>query len=139
MTSDRGPTHLHGKIMMALRDVNITRRLALGFGLVLFMMALVIGLAVTSLNNTSAEITKVCDTDWALAEAASTVNVTTRANARRTMELFFAATPDRYALIQERINQNKLIINDALMKLDSGMREPAGRLILDAVVVRRQA
>ncbi|MDE2594870.1 MAG: MCP four helix bundle domain-containing protein [Burkholderiales bacterium] len=116
--------------MDTLRTLGIAQRLTLGFGAVLLLMAAVIGSAVLGLNNIAQEVQNICESDWVKAEAANTINVTTRSNARRTMELFFAKSPEQVQAIQERITQNKAVIDKTLNQLDQMVTSTEGRELL---------
>ncbi|MGE5450316.1 MAG: methyl-accepting chemotaxis protein [Acidobacteriota bacterium] len=124
--------------MESLRQLSITKRLALGFGTVLFLMALVIAASVTGLNTITGAVQEICARDWVKAEAAATVDVTTRANARRTMELFFARDDKHFQDIQNRISQNKATIDAALRQLDTLVNTPEGQALLAEIKERRK-
>lgn len=68
-------------------------RLVFGFGLVLMMTLILIGIALSRFAAIDADNQKTIEKDWVKAEAANTVNVLTRANARNTLELLI--DPDK--------------------------------------------
>lgn len=119
--------------MDSLRDLSIAKRLAFGFGLVLLLMVMVVTSSSRGLSNLTHQADRILTEDWVKAEAASTINTTTRANARRTMELFFATSPEDALRIKSRIAQNKGIIDQALAKLDELEVEPDGKALLREV------
>ncbi len=124
--------------MQSLQNLSITKRLALGFGLVLFLTAAVIASSAIGLNKITNQVHSICTEDWVKAEAASTIDLTTRANARRTMELFFAKSPEQFQDIQARITRNKGLIDEALNKLDALVAHPEGQALVSEVKERRR-
>ncbi|WP_421048293.1 methyl-accepting chemotaxis protein [Paraburkholderia sp. A1RI-2L] len=76
---------------------------------------------------------------WVKADAAQTVNLMTRANARRTMELFITSDPDRTAMIYQQIKANRKTIDGALETLDQLVASPEGRAMLAQIRESRVA
>ena len=123
--------------MNLIKNFKIGIRLGLGFGLVLLLMGAMITLAVTRFVAISDEADKILERDWVRADAAATLNATTRANAQRTMELFFTADRDR-AQIRQRIAANKETVSAALATLDRLAHTEEDRGML-AVIKRERA
>ena len=73
--------------------MKIGQRLGAGFGFVLILLVSLIVLGLMRLNSISETSNKMIEKDLVKAEAANTINATTRANASRTFELFIA--PDK--------------------------------------------
>jgi methyl-accepting chemotaxis protein len=86
-----------------------------------------------------ADVDTIVSQDWAKAEAASRITATTRANARRTMELFFADTPAQVQQLRERIEGNKKIVTEALAVLDQLVHRPDARQLLERLKPLRAA
>ena len=80
-------------------------------GLVLVMVALS---NLGSIGDSSREMIKE---DWVRSSAAQTINATARANARRTMELFFARDAAASSAILQYIDSNKKSISDDMQAL----------------------
>ncbi len=123
--------------MNFIKNLKIGARLGLGFGLVLLLMGAMIALALTRLSAIGDEADKILEKDWVKAGAAATLNATTRANAQRTMELFFTTDRDRLARLHERIAANKETVTAALATLDRLVYTSEGREMLAAVKQER--
>ena len=70
------------------------------------------------------------DEDWVKAEAVSTLEGATRANARRTMELLITDDAARLATVRERIAANRKVVDDSLATLERLVRRPEARELL---------
>ncbi len=124
---------------MKLNNLGIGFRLAFGFGLLLALILMANAVAIFQFNRVSAVNTQIIEQDWVKAEVASTINATTRANARRTMELLISTDPAQVSLIKERIAVNKKTIDDALATLVQLVRLPEGKALLTTIMERRTA
>ena len=125
--------------MTPFKDLRIAARLGLGFGSVLALAALTLGLAIVSLTGVSTALDQIVRQDWVKAQAAALIDSTTRADARRTMELFFVTDAAKRAEVTDRIGANKRAIDEALKTLDRLVHLPEGRALLDKVKVDRAA
>ncbi len=103
---------------MKFNDLKIGTRLGLGFGLLIFLSVLAVAIAILRLNGIGGINTRIIESDWVKAQAAGTINATTRANARRTMELLISTDPAHITQVKERIASNKKDIDVALETLD---------------------
>jgi methyl-accepting chemotaxis protein len=74
--------------------------------------------------------TRIIEEDWVKAGAANVVNATTRANARRTMELVLVTDAAQLQAIKADIAVNKKTIDDALATLEQKVRLPEGQAML---------
>jgi methyl-accepting chemotaxis protein len=125
--------------MNRIKNLGIGVRLGTGFGLLLLLMALAIvgsGLRFGELGQT---LHRIVDEDWAKAQAAATIDATTRANARRTMELLLLTDADQAAAVREHIRKNKQRIDQALATLDRLVVLPEGQSVLAALKTERIA
>jgi len=122
-----------------IKNLKIGVRLGLGFGLVLLLLAAMIALAVTRLAAIDDETHKILEKDWVKADAAATLNATTRANAQRTMELFFVTDRDRLAELRQRIAANKQTVSAAIATLDRLVYTDEGRDMLASIKQERAA
>ncbi len=125
--------------MRFLKHLSIGTRLGLGFGLLLVLMATVLGLSGVRFEDTSRTLHQVVDEDWAKARAAATVDVLTRANARRTMELLLVTDTAQAQAARGHIQQNKARIDEALSILDRLVRLEEGKSALAGLKSDRAA
>ncbi|NVD74437.1 MCP four helix bundle domain-containing protein [Duganella sp. BJB1802] len=122
---------------MSFANIRIAGRLGAGFGLVLTLMASLIVVCLMHLADIGETSGKMIEKDWVKAEAANVIDATTRANARRSMELLIA--PDKaYAdKVREQIEVNKKTISEALAMLDRLVYLPEGRALLAKIKEQR--
>jgi len=125
--------------MNFIRNLNIGARLGMGFGIVLALMAVMILMAVTRFDNVSQATDNILHKDWVKADAAARLNATTRANAQRTMELFFVTDKDQLARVHQAIDNNKKVVSEALATLDKLVYAPQGKALLAKVKEQRIA
>jgi methyl-accepting chemotaxis protein len=125
--------------MKSFGDLRIGTRLGLGFGLLILMMLGLIALALTQFSRADAINTRIIENEWVKADAANTVNATTRANARRTMELLIATDPAQITHVKARIEENKKTITEALQTLDKLVALPEGKAALAELKTARAA
>lgn len=114
-----------------MSDMKIGTRLGLTFGLLIVMMLAIVVVGVLRFGSVADLNTRIIEDDWVKAEAASTINVTTRANARRTMELVLATDAGQIQAIKADIAVNKKTIDDALALLDRKVYLPEGKVLLE--------
>ncbi|MFB9240186.1 MCP four helix bundle domain-containing protein [Massilia antarctica] len=122
---------------MKLANLKIGVRLGAGFGLLLLLIGTLVGTGITLLNSAGESTAHMVDHEWVKAEAANEVNVGTRANARRTLELFIVSDPAQVAAIHQRIEANKKQIAAALATLDKLIDSREGRELLARVMRER--
>jgi len=115
---------------MNFETMKVGTRLGVGFGLVLLMMAILIGLALVRFASIGEINNKIIEKDWVKADAANTINLATRANARRTMELLIMTDTAHVAKIYERIEANKKSIDAAVETLGQLIYTPQGKDLL---------
>ena len=125
--------------MNLLRNLKIGSRLGVGFGTVLVLMVAMVALATSYFHQISQATEKIVTQDWVKAEAAASIDTLTRANARRTMELFFASDAAQTAQLLQHVDDNKLKITAALALLDKLVHSDAGHAILADVKTARAA
>jgi methyl-accepting chemotaxis protein len=87
---------------MKMSNLSIGTRLAAGFGLVLVLLALVVAVGLQRFHDVGRATATLIDDDWAKAEAAATIDTMTRANARRTLELFIAPDDGYRTRVREK-------------------------------------
>ena len=103
---------------MNLENLKVSTRLGIGFGCVLLLMACLIGVGLMYITDASTLSRQIVGTDWFKAEAVTTVKIASQANARRTMELFFAADKAQAEGIRRQIETNQQSIAEALAALE---------------------
>ncbi|GAB3449042.1 methyl-accepting chemotaxis protein [Massilia solisilvae] len=122
---------------MRISNMKIRSRLALGFGIVLSLLVLLVVVGVTRLSGIEASTTKMIDIEWAKADAANTINATIRAQTRRTMELFLVPDKQYRDKTHEHIEANKKIIVAALGTLERLVYSPNEKQLLATVKSER--
>ncbi len=125
--------------MSSMKNLNIGTRLALGFGLILVLMASALLLSGFQFRGLGHTLSKIVDEDWEKALAVADVDAYTRANARRTMELLLVADASQAQAVRAHMQQNKARIDEALAKLDLLVRLPEGKQALAALKTDRAA
>jgi methyl-accepting chemotaxis protein len=113
-----------------MKNFKIGTRLAIGFGLVLLLMIVLIAVGLTCFNNIGDINRKIIDERWVKADAVNTINVTTRANARYSMELLIEQDKAKLELIRQQIASNKKNIDGALETLDKLVQSAEGKSLL---------
>jgi methyl-accepting chemotaxis protein len=115
---------------MSIQDLKIGTRLGLCFAAVLLMMAVQSLVAITQVGGIGERSRQIVDQDMAKAEAVALIDATTRANARYTMELFFAPDAAYGNGVRAKIDTNKKVITDAVALLDAMIVRPEGKALL---------
>ena len=125
--------------MNHIRHFRIGTRLALGFGLLLLLIAASLGSSGWRFQVLAHTLTQIVDEDWAKARAVADVEALTRANARYTMELLLVTDVARAQAARAHIQKNKSRIDDALSTLDRLVRRPEGKAALASLKTDRAA
>jgi len=115
---------------VAFNDLRIGIRMGAGFGLLILMMLVMTLVSVMRFGDVAEINDRIIEKDWVKAEAANVINATTRANARRTMELVIAADPQQITGIKQHIETNKKTISAALDTLESLIYLPEGKALV---------
>lgn len=123
---------------MKLNNIGIGLRLALGFGLLLLLTIIANVVAIIQFSQVKAINTRIIEQDWIKAEAASTINATTRAQVRRTFEIVLATDPTQIARADEYIESNKKIIVDAFAILEKLVALPEGKALVASIRQKRE-
>ncbi|OYU27588.1 MAG: methyl-accepting chemotaxis protein [Burkholderiales bacterium PBB2] len=111
--------------------------LSLGFGLLIGLLGIVVSLSAYRLHWIGAMSDSIVHKEWVKAEAASTVSATTRANARRTMELLISSDLAQHNRINADIAANKRSIDQALERLHKLVERAEGKVLLATISDRR--
>ena len=115
---------------MNISQLKIGTRLGLAFGLLIVTMLGIALIGVLRLGNVGEVNARLINDDWVKAEAASTIDTTTRANARRTMELVIASDAEHLQRVKAAIATNKKTIDDAIGVLDQKVHLPEAKATL---------
>ena len=124
--------------MITFMNLRIGARLSIGFGALIGMMLIMVGVGLLRFSEVNAVNSRIIEKEWVKAEAANVINATTRANARYTMELLIS-NPAHIAQIKQSIETNKKTINAALDTLKQLVERPEGKALLETLVERRKA
>ena len=115
---------------MSFENLKISTRLGVGFGTVLLLMMALVTVGVTRLGGISDFNRQILGKERDKTDAAATIHVTTKANAVRTMELFFTSDKDQVIRTYQRIDANKLAIDESLRTLNKLVDSPLGMAVL---------
>jgi methyl-accepting chemotaxis protein len=115
---------------MEFNNLKIGIRLGAGFGILIAMMLVMALVSVVRFSELSDIKDRIIEKDWVKAEAANVINSTTRANARRTMELVIATNPEQSGIIKRSIEANKKTIAQALETLENLIYLPEGKTLV---------
>ncbi len=115
---------------MAFNGLKIGVRMGAGFGLLILMMLVMALVSVMRFGDVAEINDRIIEKDWVKAEAANVINATTRANARRTMELVIATDPQQINSVKQNIETNKKTISAALDTLESLIYLPEGKALV---------
>ena len=116
--------------MISLQDLSLRARLGLGFGTMIALTAIVAGLALHDMGYVETALDEIVSNDYVKAEAAAKIDTITRANARSTMELFFADDKAQFAALRQRIASSKAEVDKALKTLDERVTRPDAKALL---------
>ncbi|GAB3361462.1 MULTISPECIES: methyl-accepting chemotaxis protein [Giesbergeria] len=108
-------------------------RLKLGFGILMVMMLLMAAIAILQMSRVAQANSQLVDEDWVKAEATSTIDTLTRANARHTMELVLFADAAHLAQSKAKIAANRQAIDQALATLERLVQGTEGKALLARV------
>ena len=101
-----------------------------GFGAVLGLMILLIIVGLVNLSAIGAAARSLIEKDWVKAEAAHTIELSTEANARDTLQLLSAPDSDAAKAIQARVKANHDVIAAAEATLEKLVETPDGKNLL---------
>ena len=127
-----------GIFMGFVSRFRIGTRLAMGFGLMLLLIAGMIVSSYGSLQRIGAENSQLIDQELVKVSAVAVIDTTTRANGLNTTELLLVE-PAQLPVIQARMQQNRLAIDEALKTLDRLVVKPEGRTALSELQTARAA
>jgi methyl-accepting chemotaxis protein len=118
--------------------LRIGARLALGYGLLLLLIAGLIVSAYLSLQRIGEVNSRLIDQELVKVAAVAVIDTSTRANGLNTVELLLIE-PEQQPPIQARIRANRAAIDEALKTLDRLVLLPQGRAALSELQTARAA
>jgi methyl-accepting chemotaxis protein len=124
--------------MSGLDRFSIKFRLMASFGLVLALMAVVIGVGAWGGQRTQNELQALIGQELRKYELVADIDSATKSNARNTLELFLAPPGQRPA-IRQRMTQARNDIDARFAQLDTLLYLPEGRSLFNDIKSRRAA
>ena len=115
---------------MHIGFLKIGTRLGLAFGLLVLMMLGITMVGILRLGEVGAINNRIIDDNWVKSQAASSIDATTRANTRWTMQLALTTDAAQLQHIKAAIATNKKTIDDALLVLNAKVYLPEGKAAL---------
>ncbi|MGU7812734.1 methyl-accepting chemotaxis protein [Burkholderia sp. AW49-1] len=103
---------------MNLADLRIGVRLSVGFAFVMSLMTTMIVAGLVCLSSIGEITAGILRTEWIKADAIQIINARTRSNTALTMRLFITTDKNQISGIYREIDDNKVVIDEALAKLD---------------------
>ncbi len=125
--------------MKLFKNMKIGMRLAIGFGIVLAMMLVIIGVGISRLSAVNNVTDKIVTKDWTKAVLANDVIDLANDNAKANMEIFLLTDKGKIAKTIERIDKNKNSITEKLDKLEGMIYLAEGKAILSKIKETRKA
>lgn len=123
---------------MRLNNLSIGLRLTLSFAFLLVLAVIANTVAIVQFGYVSSINTRIIEKEWVKADAANTINATTRAQVRRTLEIVLAVDPAQIAAADERIATNKKIIEEAFVTLEKMVYLPEGKALVSSIRQKRE-
>ena len=115
---------------MSLRNLKISTRLALGFGLLIATMFTMVVVGLLQLGSLLEANRQIIEREWVKAEAANTLSSIAQANARRTIEIYFAETEAQRAQKRAEILAGREAFVQAFKTLQELVRRDDGKQLL---------
>lgn len=100
-----------------IRPGDFRTRLGISFGVVLFLMLIMIAISIDRFGAASISTNRIVHRDWPSAAAATAIDAAAREDARRLLALFIVSDNALRASNYTRIDQDKKIIDAALSRL----------------------
>ena len=112
------------------RDWRIGTRLALGFGVLIAMMLTMVVVGLLQLSSLLETNRQIIEREWVKADAANTLSSIAQANARRTIEIYFADTDAQRAQKRAEIVGGRETFVQAFKTLQELVRRDDGKQLL---------
>jgi methyl-accepting chemotaxis protein len=124
---------------MTLIRLRIGARLALGFGALLALLVVIMGLGLYNMAGSNARTEGIIENEWKTAELANRMVVLTNANQQRTIEMVFADTDAQQQKVGEAILEVRKQVTATQTALEERVTTAQGKALLDKVVAVRGA
>ncbi|MEW5887143.1 MAG: methyl-accepting chemotaxis protein [Pseudomonadota bacterium] len=124
---------------MKFVDGNIASRLGLSHGALIVMMLALVGVALWGYAQVQSVNARLIESEWVKSEAAHVINATTRANARRNLEMLIVTDPAQITQIRGHIAQNRKLIDEAFATLEQLTTHPDHQRLLAELASARRA
>jgi methyl-accepting chemotaxis protein len=130
--------HPHWRIIKPA-NYSIRTRLSIGFGAVLLLMLIMIATSIDRFSAVNISTNGIVQRDWPSATAAAAIDAAAREDARRLLTLFIVSDNALRASNYARIDQDKLIIDAALSKLNQLADNTEEKTLLSQIQMARDA
>lgn len=124
--------------MSMLENFTVKTRLIASFGLLLLLLAVVVGIGIRGGQNTVNELDGLVKLELRKFELVAEIDSATKSNARNTLELFVIA-PDKRPAIRQRMAKTKADIDGYMQELDKLLYLHQGRALFDEIKAQRGA
>ena len=124
---------------MNFANLKISARLGIGFGILIVLMLVVIGISIGRFSSIGEINRQIIEQDLVSANAAHAIDEAAREDARRTLALFILPDKAARAKSYERIDQDKKLIDAALETLNKQARTDADKAQIAKVQESRAA
>ncbi len=119
------------------RDWRIGTRLALGFGVLIAMMLTMVVVGLLQLGSLLETNRQIIEREWVKAEASNTLSSIAQANARRTIEIYFAETDAQRAQKRAEILAGRETFVQAFKTLQELVYKDEGKQLLNEAEAAR--
>lgn len=126
-----------GILRMSSANGKLALRLAAGFGVVLLLMATMIGVGFTQFTHVGETNRQLIERDWINADAINAITATTGANAHEAMSLLLAEEAMHFAEISGRIDSNRRKVEAALATLNKAIYTAQSKALLARIEEER--
>jgi methyl-accepting chemotaxis protein len=110
-----------------LKNMKIGVKLGLGFGLVLMLLASIIGIGIARMAVMNENTDRIVNKDWVKASLANEIGDLANDNAKASMELFLTSDKQAITRVQERIENGKKKMTDTIGQLEGLLYLPEGK------------
>ncbi|WP_313072290.1 methyl-accepting chemotaxis protein [Melaminivora sp.] len=115
---------------MRANDFKIGTRLGVTFGLLILTMLAIVFVGLLRLGSVQQITTGFIEDDWAKTDAANVIDVHTRANIQRTIEVVLSSDPAQRKAALDFMATNRQAIDAALATLDAKVHLPEAKALI---------
>lgn len=113
--------------------LRIGSRLAMGFGALLALLVVIMGLGLYNMAQSNARTESIIENEWKTAQLANLMVVLTNANQQRTMEMLFADTDEQRIKAGEAILEVRKQVTATQNSLKERVATEQGKALMDKV------